>query len=114
MMLVLRSEPGIFSATLVTGLATGFGTFRCHGSMLKLFGSACVVCATTAAQGSDSTAVSTRILISFPLSRRVYGRLREFTNLRGRASRNPGSPPAVLAYSFRTRKQLARVEALYA
>src|SRR6185295_965879 len=67
MMFVLRSEPGIFSATLVTGFATGFGTFRCHGSMLKLFGSACVVCARAGAQGSDSAAVSTRILISFPL-----------------------------------------------
>ena len=33
-----RFEPGMRSVTLVTGLATGFGTVMCHGSMLKFFG----------------------------------------------------------------------------
>ena len=40
MISALRSEPGIFSVTLVTGFATGFGTLMCQGSMLWLFGSA--------------------------------------------------------------------------
>ena len=38
-----RSDPGIFSVTVVTGFATGFGTLMCQGSMLCLLGSTGVV-----------------------------------------------------------------------
>src|SRR4029453_819922 len=40
MISALRSEPGIFSVTLVAGVGTGFGTVMCHGSILWVFGSA--------------------------------------------------------------------------
>src|SRR4029453_8353117 len=57
MISALKPEPGIFSVTLVAGLATGFGTLMCHGSMLWLFGSAGGVCAAAAETAPKTTSV---------------------------------------------------------
>src|SRR5215468_2152134 len=98
------SDPGIFSVTLVTGLATALGTLRCQGSMLRFLGSVCGLCASATAPASVIRTAARCLFMG-----------RHFTHeFPGHPAGNPDPGLPDLAYSCASNNVLARVEAIYA